>query len=272
MRKNRAIAIVIPATIFLYMFSCIKPASNFDPRDGNNVYSNCRIKTVTEWYGYPPASSYYRLYEYNNNNDPVKVTVGPYQGMGLPDLYFKYDNKKRLTEFGADFHVATEYDFQFIHRYGYLQNRISTDTVYELGFFDARRNPVNYVNKFLKYLTYDNLNRIVQDSMIIVFPAIQGPAIVGNISYDANGNRIILDPKLQTRIPYDNKLNPARTNYVWMFITRNYSLNNPIGATSYNIHGLPLTFSPEQAGNKPPVLIISGPSYSDSTVVEYDCR
>lgn len=248
------------------LISCVKPPPSFDPRDGNNVYTGCRIKEIVSVAGEPPAVVQKREYSYNNNNDPVKVTVGPSQGMGLPDLSFAYDNKKRLVTFSGVFHVHTEFDFQFVHRYGYYQNRVVTDTVYELGFFNAAGEPVNYLNKFLKYLKYDALNRIIQDSMILLHPVFVSPAVVANIRYDANGNRIAKDAAGVTPVVYDDKLNLYRTNRVWMLIYRDYSLNNPVGATSYNSVGLPLTYP----ANDPTVTGVGVQAYA--TTLTYECR
>jgi hypothetical protein len=42
-------------------------------------------------------------------------------------------------------------------------------------------------------------------------------------------------------VSYDNKINPRRTNKIWMFVDKDYSANNPIpGPTAYNELGLPL--------------------------------
>lgn len=56
-------------------------------------------------------------------------------------------------------------------------------------------------------------------------------------SYDAAGNLI-------NGATYDRKLNFRRTNWVWMFIDRDFSVNNPFKAYSYNNGGLPIHFIP----------------------------
>ena len=71
------------------------------------------------------------------------------------------------------------------------------------------------------YLRYDNPNRILQDSTVYNYYHL--PANVQNYAYDQHGNLA------GTSKMYDNKLNPRRANAIWMFIDRNYSLNNTTG-------------------------------------------
>ncbi|MBL7697861.1 MAG: hypothetical protein JNK79_06870 [Chitinophagaceae bacterium] len=42
---------------------------------------------------------------------------------------------------------------------------------------------------------------------------------------------------------YDTKASYLQTNPLWMFIHRNYSMNNPQGVTQYNSKNLPLGFT-----------------------------
>jgi hypothetical protein len=86
---------------------------------------------------------------------------------------------------------------------------------------------------------YDNYGRIFQVS--IEFP--QEPGALPSTTtynYDNNGNLIPSNP---ANAVYDNKVNIHRTNDIWMFVDRNYSVNNPVKATTYNTKGLPLTFN-----------------------------
>jgi hypothetical protein len=77
--------------------------------------------------------------------------------------------------------------------------------------------------------------------------------------YDANGN-------LVNGAVYDNKLNINRTNAVWMFITRDYSVNNPFTASQYNQNSLPLRFT---ATNNTPAFL---PTAKGNVSVDYLCR
>ena len=246
------------------LWSCVKPPPGFDPRNGNNVYSGCRINSIATFAGEPPAVIQTERYTYNSNNDPVAVILTP---SGPPDLLFSYDNRKRLATFTGVSRVYTEFDFMYFHRYGYSQNRATTDTVYNLGLFNAAGEPVNYIDKYLHYLKYDALNRIVQDSMVLLYPAFESAPIVTNIAYDDNGNRVRKDAAGVTPIVYDDKLNRNRTSRVWMLIYADYSLNNPVGATSYNAVGLPLTY-PANDPTKPGGSGVQ----SYATTITYECR
>jgi len=64
-----------------------------------------------------------------------------------------------------------------------------------------------------------------------------GFSLVNSYSYNADGNLAGHD--------YDDKINYHRTNRVWMFIDRDYSVNNPVIATyEYNDFGLPTRIVP----------------------------
>jgi len=57
----------------------------------------------------------------------------------------------------------------------------------------------------------------------------------GDFTYDAAGNR--------AAVVHDNKLNLNRTSKVWMFLTRDYSVNNAFVANRYNLNNLPTLLS-----------------------------
>ncbi len=239
----------------LLLSSCVKTPPNFDPRDGNNVYSGCRIRQIINpTTHFTPGSN--RQFTYNSHNDPVGVATGG-PGTGSPDLVFKYDNKNRLIEYSG---IYSNGLYEFVHRYGYSHDRIVTDTQYVFGHYG---NLTDYQSKRYKYLWYDNLNRIVKDSEQFVYPSIFTNVI--SYQYDANGN--LAD---RATYGYDSKLNPHRTNKVWMFIDRDYSVNNLITANTYNSSGLPLTFAPNQKLELD--MIFAYFYYYDTTQVIYDCQ
>jgi len=251
MRKyiNTATGIVLLCGLFAG--ACVKPPEQFDPRDGNIVYNGCRVKQIiSQGSKYTPGFT--REFAYNNQNDPVSVTV-PNAGTGNPNLIFRYDNRGRLIEYSG---LYTNGGFEFMHTYGYRNNRIVTDTTRTLG---AYSNPAGAWSKRYKYLSYDNLNRVVQDSEVYITPVLE--TVIWQYAYDATGN-------LVKNVGYDNKLNPHRTNKVWMFTDRNYSVNNEVGATSYNSAGLPLTFS----ATGPFSYVFANMYYYGEVNYVYDCK
>ncbi|MBL7696845.1 MAG: hypothetical protein JNK79_01755, partial [Chitinophagaceae bacterium] len=68
------------------------------------------------------------------------------------------------------------------------------------------------------------------------------PQEIIRYNYDSRGNLIQPDTDGVGNLEYDNKPGMLRTHPVLMFIQRNYSVNNPKGATSYNQAGLPDTW------------------------------
>jgi hypothetical protein len=59
-------------------------------------------------------------------------------------------------------------------------------------------------------------------------------------SYNADGN--LTNNQFGDPLTYDDKMNWNRTDPFLQFIDRDYSKNNPVGASSYNKYGLPLEY------------------------------
>ena len=225
-KQTRLFGMCITCICLLQLYSCIKPPHDFDPRDANNVYNGCRVKQTTNQ-PTVESSAITRNFVYNSNNDPVSVSSDAVS-TGNPNLIFKYDAACRLIEYSGIFPNGL---YEFVHLYGYSGNKIVTDTQYVFGTYG---NFTDYFSKRFKYLKYDSYNRIAQDSEVFVAPSPMTKVI--NYSYDATGN--LINGKV-----YDSKLNPHRTNKVWMFIDRDYSVNNSVTANTYNSSGLPLTYT-----------------------------
>jgi hypothetical protein len=242
-------SVIITVILLFQLSSCIKVPDPLHPGDAANVYTNCRIKQIVTVGQY---ASFTRIFTYNSNNDPLYETgiLGPvHGGTGNPDLSFKYDNKHRLVEFAGLY--ANGY-YEYLHHYTYQQNRIVIDTVSSFGLYGGPLPPPALVA--YDYIRYDNLSRIIQDSVVNTG---SHNSQVTNYTYDVNGN-------LLTDNTYDNKLNPRRTNRIWMFIDRNYSVNNPVAASTYNSSGLPLHVN--LAGN------FLWSNYNGTTDITYDCK
>jgi hypothetical protein len=229
------------------IFSCIKTPPGFDPRDGNNVYSGCKILKTISKQNAAEEPVFTRTFFYNSKGDPEKILVDR-QITGTHNITFKYDKYSRLQEYSAGY---TNGGFDFIHRYRYDNNRVVIDSLFSsIGPFLP---PV----VTLYYPKYDNLNRIIQDSVVIN----DKTYFVIKYLYNAKGN--LSDGE------YDAQMNPHRTNKVWMFVDRDYSVNNPVGATSYNQAGLPLAYPPSLANN----FRLTSFAYGNGGVtIFYDCR
>ncbi len=270
MEKKITAPAVLTLFFAIFFTACLKPPVNIDPRDANYVYTACRIKQILTYPGYPYSTAYHgRTFEYNANNDPVNVYSDP-RGISYLDLSFKYDGRKRLVQYCAYYYVPATNNFEILHRYGYTRDRITIDTVYSMGSFDAAGNPYHYQLNWYSYLTYDKLNRVVKDSLVYVLPHFPGESI--QYMYDQRGNLLNTNSDPAMKWVYDTQLNLHRTNTIWMFVDRNYSVNNPVIAAGYNGVGLPLYYHAlgEEVSNFDFSLAYAG--YSDSTRVIYDCR
>ena len=269
MKKHALLSVTTLVLLVLSMTSCSKNAldyelnqTDFKNRDFNRgdvdfqhadyVLGGCRIRQTVR---HPESAwPYVRRFEYDKDNNPVSVTSDQ-PGTAQPNLYFKYDKKGNLIEYaglysGGDF-------FEFLHRYGYSDNRIVTDTIYIWGQYP---NPASYYSKRVLHLKYDRFSRIIKDSVVYASANAYDQDIAYN--YDNNGNLI------RSGSSYDDKVSPQRTNKVWMFIDRNYSVNNVVAADSYSSSGLPLRLSGEQFQN---LLVFAYGYYYGSAEIVYDC-
>ena len=193
----------------------------------NAEIKECQIVQIS----YPVGSTNDVLqFTYNSLGDPVTITrlLGP--STGHPNFVFKYDQKNRLTDFVGTY--SNNNAAEFWHKYFYdNQNNIVLDSTY---IFPRITNgfPENAYSSSLTYYTYDNKRRIIKDSTVF---ANTSNSLVHDYSYDQNGNRMGNN--------YDDKINLNRTSTIWMFLNRDFSVNNSLGADSYNEAGLPLNIN-----------------------------
>ncbi len=156
----------------------------------------------------------------------MATTLAPDRG----NYFFTYDGKGKLIQFLA----AYENDFFETARiYTYdSKNRIIADTFYGFGRKD---DILNAPGKGYSNFIYDNLNRIVIEKRVLLRP--NYVETERTYSYDEAGNLIL------PGVAYDNKLSIYKSNKIWMFVFKNYSVNNPVGATGYNSCQLPTGFT-----------------------------
>jgi len=187
----------------------------------NGEVRNCQILQISYTVG--SANDILQI-NYNGAGDPVSVTRTMGARTGYPNFVFKYDDKNRLSELIAPYNNTTA---EYWHKYFYdNQGDIILDSAYVFPGI-ANGFPENAFSKQLTYYTYDNKSRIIKDSTVFSSSA----PVVHTYSYDDNGNKI--------GYSYDDKVNLNRTNKIWMFLNRDYSVNNPFNAGSYNATGLP---------------------------------
>ncbi|HYE56482.1 MAG TPA: hypothetical protein VD996_16650 [Chitinophagaceae bacterium] len=220
--------VVLMACLCIVFSACEKVLEYLDENPTADI-KYCNITKFTENSG--PSGSRIATFTYNVWGNPTKITVTNV-GTGNPNRIFKYDSYNRLKEYRGEY---TNGNYEYWYRYDYdpTNNRIVSDTVYIFGAITPE--PTTYFDRRVTHYTYDAQGRITQTSTVsTVFP---GPPVVQNYTYDAAGNKVV------PGITYDSKVNLHRTNKVWMFLDRDYSLNNPLTADSYNLHGLPLSIT-----------------------------
>ncbi len=193
------------------------------PLPGQTI--NCRIESI--WENPGAYNQRFLLMLYDEYENPIAITT-PEVSTGHPYITFKYDAWHRLREYRGEY--SNGY-FEFWHFYGYdLSGRIGVDTAY--WFAQLSIDFHNYSDRIISKIEYDNQNRIIR---VVTDYQLTNLHFESTYEYDAEGNLIYPG----SAVTYDNKLNLHRTNDIWMFLARDYSVNNPYVADEYNSAGFP---------------------------------
>jgi len=234
MKKSLDIAIAAASFICLLSFvSCQKEIKTNNQTEldskanhGNKAFKHCDIDSIAFVF----IVNTFSRFKYNDHGDPLTITP-QYVGTGRPLQEFRYDKKHRLTDYIGLYNGG---GFEFWYQYSYdKHNRIARDTYYVFGPYGVRPTTASYITA-ADYL-YDSQDRIIKITRTLIKPS--GPGQFTNeYSYDSEGN-LIMEGAV-----YDNKVNIHRTNKIWMFIDRDYSMNNRLPVSSYNSFGLPTSY------------------------------
>jgi hypothetical protein len=219
----------------------------------------CRIESI--WLNPGAINQEFRLISYDEFENPTFIT-NPFVATGRPFRSFKYDSWHRLVEYLEAYSNNT---FETWHFYGFdAQGRIGVDTSYTFGSTDTGM-PANYFYRTISTLGYDAQNRIVSSWNVITpdptHPMVPPSTNMQTWTYNSAGNREGVG------ITYDNKLNLNRTNDIWMFLARDYSINNPFTATTYNSTGYPTAIDVPFAR-----FILSNDIFLNQSQIGYGCR
>lgn len=216
----------------------------------------CDIKHIQYTFGSQKSEA---NFTYNTHGDPVSVTVSN-PGTGNPKVIFLYDHYNRITDYIGPYskldpaNLPKEIFFEYWISYTYAdQNPSSLPVVDTFRSFGIYRNgqftvstPTN-----IEHYTYDSKGRIIQINYSNIY---SNNTLTYN--YNANGNLV------RSNVMYDDKINFRRTNKLFMFLDRDYSMNNPFIATSYNDKGLPLTIPNSPVDFLHRVLFLTSIDYS----------
>ncbi len=260
MNKQYLLAVSIVSVSAIFVCSCQKNLqleNNEDELSGTPLpgqETNCRIESIWEKAGI--YNQRFLLVLYDQFENPTAIT-NPLIGTGSPFRVFKYDHWHRLREYIGDYGNG---GFEFWHFYGYdLNGRIGTDTMYIFGVLQDK--PLNYVNRTIAQIQYDNQGRIIHIST-----SDHGFSFVDTFEYDAVGNLIYPS---EAGVTYDNRVNIHRTNDIWMFLARDYSINNPFIADEYNATGFPTIIN---ANNPWDFQFVNTTIFLNHSQVSYSCR
>jgi hypothetical protein len=220
----------------------------------------CKIKKIVFYDTY--HGTYSGNFYYNHFGNPDSV-IYEQVGTGEPDFRFIYDNKKRLRETYA-YYGPGFLSYEQWHKYGYNnKNQIVIDTTYIFGVIGGNPDEDPHTIKRISYLEYDQYGRIVKDSIRSVVPAL--PDVVKQYDYDNDGNL------LREGFVYDSYFNPHQLHPIWKFLDRDYSINNPISAVTYNRYRLPLRFDVQLAYPYSYTFLYESRHLNKSDI-EYDCK
>jgi hypothetical protein len=187
----------------------------------------------------------HRVFHYNEFGNPTLVeypeTGG---GTGTPNFIFTYNDRQQLKKLvGWATHNFTYNKEGRVIIDSLVGDYAGQDSRYEERYFyDVYGRVIKVVSKFY----YDR-----DDSPDV------GTVTTNNYKYDMHGNLIV------PGVTYDTKKSIYRTHPLWMFLNRNYSLNNAIPADSYNSSGLPTGWSSNSVDFLQSSILLEE--------VEYDC-
>jgi len=204
---------------------------------------HCMIKMMTGLLG--EEQIIHRRFTYDEFGNPVAAEyVETDDGTGTPNFYFYYNDRHQLIRYtGYSTHLLS---------YNSIGQVIIDSAYYYYTGGDAR-----YEDKYY-YDLFGRISKVVSTFYYDIYESEEvGTVTTTNYKYDRRGNLII------PGVIYDNKTSLSRTHPIWMFINKDYSLNNAVKATSYNSEGLPLTFSEYNRFLESSIFI---------QTVEYDCE
>jgi hypothetical protein len=277
---NAAFALFLVFATFLT--GCQKLIDYIHKGNGNSVSDICQVQTVSSTGQY--GSSNY-VFNYNKRNDLESIITTPLS-TGNPNTFFIYDKKQRCSQVISSFTSTPTTPGGSVwgwHKFDYNKaDQIIRDTAYaftEIGPDGVVMPSTHYMT--VSSIQYDAYNRVVASiDSVWYFGSFTNTYYYaykyderGNLVYQARQLRIAANP-MQTAndtfrlAPYDDKISIRQTNKMWMFIDRNYSVNNSFSGATYNSFGLPVYFDAQQYLQG---LITLLPFIYGNVTVQYQC-
>ena len=208
----------------------------------------CKIKTMSFVDSYSPVQPVTATFSYNWRGDPVSILYPEGdQTTGRPDFLFNYDNKGRLTDYVQTYiHQSDSSFYEYWSHFYYSGDKIVLDTSYSYGTYvrstgHGLKPPAEYGIGWENRYYYDAKGRIIRIDVKGILNDFSDYS--NEYEYDSTGNRIYARFTESYAVNYDHfdkGVNIHRTSKVWMFLAREYSINSPFDAESYNAYKLPL--------------------------------
>jgi hypothetical protein len=180
-------------------------------------------------------------FSYDELGNPISILHGKPNINSNVDQHFRYDEDNRLKDYLTNY--SGNVGVLEWHTYTYINKKTIIDTAY---YYEGRITDPHApyeANDFAVWIyELDVVGRIIKSTF---YNQISPEAETIKFSYDEKGNL------KKPGISYDDKVNITRTNKIWMFLNKDYSMNNSLGAKdsnnqvkikSYNSSGLPLQY------------------------------
>lgn len=221
--------------VILLLCAAALPSCKKESARSNLISNNCRIKQIIVKPEEEKDKS--GIFTYNSNGDPASYTPTGY-GNGSLKYEFRYNAAGNLTDYIGYNPTLRPASCDFWIKYSYdNRNRIVGDSVY----YNCNYGPT--LTSFAKHVgateyEYDNKNRISKVIYRQFYNNVPN-GVTGYYKFEYNESGNLVTPGAT----YDDKTSIYRTSKIWMFLSRNYSVNNLQPALRYNANGLPAAFS-----------------------------
>jgi len=260
---------------FFQLMACSKTDLKDILHHPERMPSFCNVKKISflSWLGTLTIN-----FTYDKKGNPIRgLMAQPFTG--YPDVLFRYDKYHRLTDYIEAYRNNEIYlSYDYWYHYEYENNRLVRDTVRQYGLM-INENPVTEDALLFTTTTYeyDQFSRIIKTAT--VFLGVEGLPVIGATFIYNGADNLSIYRTSWNDIPtgeitynnYDDNISITRTNNVWMFLNRNYSINSLIPAVEYNKYRLPvktrLPLDPES-----PIYYFLGQVSLNQSDIEYDCK
>jgi hypothetical protein len=230
MKSIKTVLVALFFASLLFILAGCKKSPDYIFHGQYGAAAKYEIKMVTVK---PPFADFTDTicFTYNEYGNPIEG-IRSETRTAAPNYFFKYDRFQRMIALVAAYGLTeTSIGVETWTKYIYdAKGRIVKDSVWIFpDIVNGQPFKGIHCTITVSLYEYDTNDRI---SKVTWFREGIEPYVVA-YSYDNSGNR--------EGVSYDDKINYHLTNKIWMFLARDYSINNPlVGSYLYNKVGLPV--------------------------------